>query len=115
MPHHRRVGTGSERSSTATLSPASVMGPADAGTLGTGGLIALCGPDIIPASIPPMTLRAVSCDDCTLKNFRYVGDTAFERAKDHAQRLHHRTRVAEDGKKDVVYDYRPRSSSPTED
>lgn len=62
-----------------------------------------------------MTLRAVSCDDCTFKNSRYVGDTAFERAKDHAQRLNHRTRVAEDGKKDVVYNYRPRPSPQTED
>lgn len=55
-----------------------------------------------------MSLRAVSCDDCTFAN-RYIGVIAFERARGHAQRLGHRTMVkagAEGEEEDTVYDYR---------
>lgn len=55
-----------------------------------------------------MSLRGVSCDDCTFAS-RYISDTtAFSKAKDHAQRLRHRTKVkaATGGEEDTVYDYR---------
>lgn len=65
----------------------------------------------------PMTnLRALRCDDCPFAS-RFVGLTAFERAKRHAERMRHRTRVlaASENEEDTVYDYRPASSTQAED
>ncbi len=56
--------------------------------------------------------RRVACDDCRYRD-RYVGSTAYARAKSHAQRLGHRTRVlaANGTEQDTVYDRRPTPES----